>query len=107
MMMITKTAEHWPQKDVGRTDGQCRTIACFVGRTKKVISSGGKDDLKEQGRRIRQRRSEKDDQKQRLCRQSGEKARNHLGGDLLEPAAGGWRKLGRMALTGLTIFFSV
>ena len=66
MMMITKTAEHWPQKDVGRTDGQCRTIACFVGRTKKVISSGGKDDLKEQGRRIRQRRSEKDDQKQRL-----------------------------------------
>ena len=51
MMMITKTAEHWPQKDVGRTDGQCRTIACFVGRTKKVISSGGKDDLKEQGRR--------------------------------------------------------
>ena len=81
MMMITKTAEHWPQKDVGRTDGQCRTIACFVGRTKKVISSSGKDDLKEQGRRIRQRRSEKDDQKQRLCRQSGEKTQNHLGGE--------------------------
>ena len=26
-------------KDDGETDAQCRTIACFVGRTKKVIST--------------------------------------------------------------------
>ena len=51
LMTIAMTKDGGARKDVGRTDGQCRTIACFVGRTKKVISSGGKDDLKEQGRR--------------------------------------------------------
>ena len=42
------------QKDVGRTDAQCRTIVRFVGPTKKVISSSmycrGKQ-MKERGRK--------------------------------------------------------
>ena len=39
LMTIAMTKDGGAQKDVGRTDGQCRTIARFVGLTKKVISS--------------------------------------------------------------------